>query len=313
MGTDFRYTVQGETHLVNGSMYSCHSTCNLLNAGTLEDELTTVREWVEEHPYDVITILLVNSDFVDVDEYVAPIVNSGLRRYLYEPPKQPMNRTDWPTLSNMILLGKRAVVFLDYNANQTKVPYILDEFSQMWETPFSPTDEAFPCDEQRPPNLTPGSAKSLPYLANHNLNIAVDLGNMEPILIPNFDQLNQTNSVAGLKGNGPTGSLGLMANNCVGMHGHCLTARLVLPLTSFRLAMWDYAPAFLLVDYYNYGNFPGSVFEVAAQLNNVTYSGKCCGANLAISHSNSLLPGFRLPVLATILVAIVTYSLVAFR
>lgn len=33
----------------------------------------------------------------------------------------------------------------------------------------------------------------------------------------------------------------------------------------------------LLVDYYNYGDFNGSVFEVAAEMNNVTYDRKCCG------------------------------------
>jgi hypothetical protein len=38
---------------------------------------------------------------------------------------------------------------------------------------------------------------------------------------------------------------------------------------------WNRAPNFLLVDYYNIGN--GSVFEVAAQHNNVTYIRKCCG------------------------------------
>jgi hypothetical protein len=43
-------------------------------------------------------------------------------------------------------------------------------------------------------------------------------------------------------------------------------------------ATWGRPPNFLLVDYYNYGNFPGSVFEVAALMNNVTYSRKCCGA-----------------------------------
>jgi len=36
-----------------------------------------------------------------------------------------------------------------------------------------------------------------------------------------------------------------------------------------------------LVDYYNYGNFNGSVFEVAAEMNNVTYNGKCCGTTSA--------------------------------
>jgi len=36
-------------------------------------------------------------------------------------------------------------------------------------------------------------------------------------------------------------------------------------------------PNFLLVDYYNIGSFNGSVFEVAARANNVTYNRKCCG------------------------------------
>lgn len=41
--------------------------------------------------------------------------------------------------------------------------------------------------------------------------------------------------------------------------------------------MWDRPPNFLLVDFYNYGNFNGSVFEVAAEMNNVTYDRECCG------------------------------------
>jgi hypothetical protein len=36
-------------------------------------------------------------------------------------------------------------------------------------------------------------------------------------------------------------------------------------------------PNFLLVDYYNIGSFNGSVFEVAARANNVTYNRQCCG------------------------------------
>lgn len=44
---------------------------------------------------------------------------------------------------------------------------------------------------------------------------------------------------------------------------------------------WSRPPNFLLVDYYNLG-IPGSgsVFEVAARANNVTYNRKCC-ANLS--------------------------------
>lgn len=33
---------------------------------------------------------------------------------------------------------------LDYHADTTKVPYILDEFAYCFETPFSQTDPKFP-------------------------------------------------------------------------------------------------------------------------------------------------------------------------
>lgn len=41
--------------------------------------------------------------------------------------------------------------------------------------------------------------------------------------------------------------------------------------------MWGRPPNRLNVDYYNIGNFNGSVFAVAAKANNVTYHGGCCG------------------------------------
>lgn len=36
-------------------------------------------------------------------------------------------------------------------------------------------------------------------------------------------------------------------------------------------------PEIVKVDYYNQGSSPGSVFQVAAQHNNVTYNRACCG------------------------------------
>jgi len=42
---------------------------------------------------------------------------------------------------------------------------------------------------------------------------------------------------------------------------------------------WGNPPNFLLVDYYNRGDpMPGSVFEIAAKANGVTYNRPCCGA-----------------------------------
>lgn len=256
--------IQGETHYVNSSLYACHTSCDILNAGTLEDELTTVRQWVDNHPYDVVTILLVNSDFRPITDYVAPIQSSGLETYLYTPPKIPMHLGDWPTLGSMILSGKRVVLFMDYMANQTAVPYVLDEFSQMWETPFSPTNITFPCTQQRPPGLNATQQNHLPYLANHNLNVEFSLGGSS-ILIPNFASLDQVNSVNGIAGNGTTGTLGAMAETCT--------------------QDWDRPPAWLLVDFYNTGNYPGSVFEVAARMNGLNYTraSSCCGDNTGSS------------------------------
>ncbi|KXL43395.1 hypothetical protein M433DRAFT_145174 [Acidomyces richmondensis BFW] len=255
--------LQGETHYVNGTVMNCHTTCELLNAGTWQAELETLVTWLESNPYDVVTFLIVNSDFKNVEVYLPAIQNSGIESYLYVPDYIPQHKDQWPTLGEMILTGKRVVMFMDYNANQTAVPYILDEFSHIFETPFSPTNQSFPCTQQRPPGLNRTDAENnYMYLANHNLNTAVDLNALtggsssETILIPNYAELNRTNGQED-----QFGQLGAMNANCT--------------------VEWSRPPNFLLVDYYNLG-IPGSgsVFEVAARANNVTYNRKCC-ANLS--------------------------------
>ena len=83
---------------------------------------------------------------------------------------------------------------------------------------------------------------------NHNLNYDINLlGNS--ILVPNIPLLNVTNNVTGF------GSLGNATADCN--------------------STWNFPPKFLNVDYYNVGN--GTVFEVAAKYNNVTYTRECCG------------------------------------
>lgn len=156
------------------------------------------------------------------------------------------------------------VIFFDYGADQIKYPWILDEFSQMWETPFDPTDRTFPCTVQRPPDLPEEEAKNRLYLFNHNFNYEISLlGNS--ILVPQIPLLNITNNITG------EGSLGVNTQSCN--------------------ETWGFPPKFLNVDYYNVGN--GSVFEVAAKYNNVTYERECCGlpvsAGLRVASGGSLL------------------------
>ncbi|RAL01452.1 PI-PLC domain-containing protein [Aspergillus ibericus CBS 121593] len=271
-----------EAHYYEDDIYLCHSSCDLLNMGTLEAYLTTVTDWIKDNPYDVVTILIVNSDYVSPWNVTSSIQNSGLIDYVYEPWKIPMSLDDWPTLSEMILDGKRAVVFMDYQANQTAIPYIMDEFTQMWETPFSPLNTSFPCTVQRPPGITAAQAEDRMYMINHNLNIEIEFEGLD-ILVPDSAQINETNAVSGY------GSLGLMANNC--------------------RAKWDRPPNFLLVDYYNDGNFQGSVFEVAAEMNNVTYNGKCCGGSTSAGSKTVDATYTWFPVLTVVGVGLFTFAL----
>ena len=177
--------------------------------GTLENYLRTVGLWLRQHPYEVLTILIGNGDYVMPTNYTLPFQRAGLGDLVYTPPLLPMALNDWPTLGNMILSGKRLVVFLDYQANQTELPWLIDEFSQMWETPFSPTNRSFPCTVERPPGLHPPDAENRLYMANHNLNVHINLnlGSVN-LLIPNMAQLAATNNVTGY------GSLGQMADTC---------------------------------------------------------------------------------------------------
>ncbi|KAI6879106.1 PLC-like phosphodiesterase [Hortaea werneckii] len=248
--------IQGETQLVNGTMYGCHTSCDLLNAGTYASILSRVANWVEAHPYDVVTILVGNSDYekgVTALDYVQPFEESGLMPYLYEPEYVPQRRNQWPTLGEMILSGKRVVAFIDYNANQTAVPWLLDEYTHFWSTPFSPTDPDFPCSLQLPLHLDNETAKEeFMYIANHNLNVRFNIGGYN-ILIPDTYHIQRTNGKYD-----QFGQLGAMTGNCT--------------------EIWDAPPNFLVVDYYNRGDpKPGSVFEVAAKANNVTYNRQCCG------------------------------------
>ncbi|KAF1358818.1 PLC-like phosphodiesterase [Lizonia empirigonia] len=262
--------LQGQAHYVNDTLYYCHTSCDLLNAGTVEDYLKKVVTWVEAHPFDVVTIIFGNYNYEDKDangnplvtssNFDGPIRSSGLYDYIYQPPKTAMELADWPTLGQMLIQQKRVVTFIDYNFDTDAVPYLLWEFYNMWETPYSPTDSNFPCTIGRPDGVSDEKAKDLLYLANHNLNVEVAIAGLS-LLVPNVAATNITN---GLEGNG---SLGLMANQCT--------------------SDWGRPPNFLLVDFYNEGPINGSVFEVAARANNVTYTRQCCGK--ATSLANALL------------------------
>lgn len=238
-------TVQFQTHFENNELRLCHTSCKILDAGLLVDLLRRLRVWLANHPNEVVSVLMGNDNFIEVENYTAPIVNSGLIDYVYHPPAANLDLDTWPTLGDMIQNNSRVVVMLDYKANFTRVPYIVDEFLVMWETKFSPTDSTFPCTPERPPHQSDEIRRTKMMLMNHNLNQNFSIKGVE-ILVPYWAKLDITNADHG------NGSVGDAAR-------HCETA-------------WFRSPNFLLVDYYKDGNYPGSVFAVAAEANGLMYA-----------------------------------------
>jgi hypothetical protein len=167
--------------------------------GPLLDYLKKVKTWLDGNPNEgitsilksltvVITILFTNPDGINVTTWADDFTKAGISDMAYIPPfnNTPNDTLSWPTLSTMITSGKRVVIFLDSKADTTLVPWILDEFTFMWETPTGRL-----------------------AVVNHFLDTALP----NDILIPDRGQLEVTNGVSG------EGSLGFQAENCAGIYG----------------------------------------------------------------------------------------------
>ncbi|KUJ11915.1 PLC-like phosphodiesterase [Mollisia scopiformis] len=212
--------LQAQTHLLNGALELCHTSCIEEDSGTLVSYLTTVNTWIAANPNEVLTILLTNGDNVDVSLFGNAMSTSGLSAYAYTPPSG-LSMSDWPTLQELITAGTRLIMFLDYGADTATVPYISNEFAYYFETAYDVTDSSFPsCALDRPPG---SSGSGLMMIVNHFLDLDI-LG----ILIPDELAAGTTNAVTG------TGSIGAQASLCY--------------------TTWGRLPNVVLVDYFELGD-----------------------------------------------------------
>ncbi|KAK5628983.1 hypothetical protein RRF57_004698 [Xylaria bambusicola] len=191
-----------QTHDKDGVIQMCHTSCALLDAGPLQDYLGTVKTWVDGHPDDIVTLLITNGDAIDIVKFDDAFKAVGLDTYTFTP-SDTLGLDDWPTLGDLISSGNRVIVFMDYNSDTSKVPYILDEFAYYFETPFDPLEDKLSgCNIDRPTGV---SADGRLILANHNRNYEV-LG----VSLPDLAHAGDTNSVA---------SITAQTNTCNSMYG----------------------------------------------------------------------------------------------
>uniref|UniRef100_A0A0W0FG92 PLC-like phosphodiesterase n=1 Tax=Moniliophthora roreri TaxID=221103 RepID=A0A0W0FG92_MONRR len=266
--------LQMQAHNKTGVINLCHSSCDLFDGGTLEDYLKkglspltplavpsyspisshTVKGWLDSNPNEVLTLLIVNINNLPASAFDAVFKSVGLDQVSYSPEQASLPASGWPTLGSLIDSGKRLLTFLDNGADTSSVPYLIDEFTNIWETEFSVTDiSRFDCSVNR----TKGDASTQMFMINHSLNKLIF---NQPAPAPEL--ANVTNAASG------AGSLGAHVDAC-------------------RSSV-SRAPNFLLVDFYEFGG--GSVFQVAADANGVPYNNKAVATPLPTTTASGSSP-----------------------
>ncbi|KAF8203003.1 PLC-like phosphodiesterase [Pholiota molesta] len=162
--------LQMQAHNQSGVIELCHTSCSLFDGGSLQDYLTTVKQWLDANPNEVLTLLIVNIDNLSPSNYDTVFKAVGLDTVSYAPPNSPVPHTGWPTLGSLIDSGKRLLTFLDNGADFTAVPYLLDEFTNIWESEFDVVDPSFNCAVNRTHATDPTTQM---YLINHFLDTIV--------------------------------------------------------------------------------------------------------------------------------------------
>ncbi|KAF5350776.1 hypothetical protein D9758_010369 [Tetrapyrgos nigripes] len=155
----------------------------LFDGGLVVDYLKTVKTFLDANPNEVLTLLFTNPEGVSVKDVWKPAFDDadlvysldppgwrieGITPLAFVPPSVPVKQSDWPTLGEMIDSGKRVVVFMDAGADTSQVDFIMPEFEMIWETPFSVTDDTFPCSVDRIDG--PLAVEDHTYMINHSLN-----------------------------------------------------------------------------------------------------------------------------------------------
>lgn len=123
-------------HTNNDEIYVCHTSCAIQNGGSLTSYLQTVSAWVSANPNEVISIIIVNIDNLPATSFAQSFASAGLDQFAFAPNSGVLAFGDWPTLGSMIDSGKRVVVFMDNTADFNQVPWLMDQFSNMFEDAY---------------------------------------------------------------------------------------------------------------------------------------------------------------------------------
>ncbi|MEZ5323321.1 MAG: hypothetical protein R2698_14845 [Microthrixaceae bacterium] len=157
-----------------GAVLLCHEYCGLGHLD-LVAALTGMREWLDAHPREVVTLILEN--YVPASSLQAAMDASGLTPRLVD----HTVGAPWPTLGEMVDADRRVVVMTDRGGGA--YPWLLPVFSEAWDTNWSATTTSdLTCSVNR------GSASNRLVILNNFLTnpiastVLADQANADPFL-----------------------------------------------------------------------------------------------------------------------------------
>ncbi|KAI4214658.1 MAG: hypothetical protein LQ351_002731 [Letrouitia transgressa] len=221
---------------------------------------------MDHNPYEVVTVLLVNSDNAAAEDLHVEFQRANITKYAYTPPSTGTALSTWPTLNDMISNGTRLVTFVTNlgSSAQAVAPYLLDEFTYIFENPYEVSSlTGFTCSPDRPSSVRSQTSVAIQSgrlpLMNH---ILYDLQSLFGASIPDIDNITTTNAPSKV-----VGSLGTAADNCKKEYGK--------------------NPTFVLVDFFD----QGPAIQTVDRMNGITAVGRIKTAEAAeqakLSQTNS--------------------------
>ncbi len=251
--------LQAQVHNSNGTLELCHTSCALLDGGSLLTFLTEIKYWMDNNPNEVVTLLLVNSDDEEASTFGPVFSSSGISEYGYTPASTTAAIETWPTLQTLITANTRLITFIASITYDSDYPYLLPEFIYIFETAYGITSASgFNCTLDRPSSVSSsatGISSGYMGLLNHFLDTQLAFS----ITIPDVTDLPTTNSAA----TNTTGALGTQGEQCA--------------------SEWGVKPTFILVDFWNVG----PSIDTADLLNGITGTGRTTVSTAELTASSS--------------------------
>lgn len=97
---------------------------------------SSTRRWSGQALTPVVTLVIVNQANQPASAYASIFQAAKLDSKAYVPESASLSVSQWPTLGSLIDQGKQLVVFLNSQADFGAAPYLIDEFSNVWEDAY---------------------------------------------------------------------------------------------------------------------------------------------------------------------------------